>query len=210
MTYKKGNIPWIKGRHHSEETKRKISLAQQGRRHSEERKKIGKEKGVCLCVMQDDSKKILTANIAYYSLQKCKGMVKEILLSAGTVESLQEQRLNRGELIEKKPIYISKSNVKFKVAVRNIFQVIAEEGGTCNHKTGGFLSWDELKSLLEDKYYELYSVRTRNFKDNFSKPRLSGLVTKLRYVEIKRPYYPKLIGRNIGFLWSLKIKSLKD
>jgi len=32
--YKKGNIPWIKGKHHSEETKQKMSLTMKGRKLS--------------------------------------------------------------------------------------------------------------------------------------------------------------------------------
>jgi len=32
----KGNVPWMKGKQHTEETKRKIGLASRGRKHSEE------------------------------------------------------------------------------------------------------------------------------------------------------------------------------
>ncbi len=69
-----------------------------------EKIKLGNEKGVSLCVMQDGSKKFLPVNIAIYSY-KLKGIVKEILLSAGTIEDLhgamkQEERLDGGELIE--------------------------------------------------------------------------------------------------------------
>lgn len=37
--FKKGHVPWNKGKHHSIETRRKISEAQKGRKHSEETKR---------------------------------------------------------------------------------------------------------------------------------------------------------------------------
>lgn len=75
----KGHIPWIKGKHLTDETKRKLSEAMKGHMHSEETKRKLSEMGKGRVMSEEAKRKISKANKGKHVSEETKRKISETL-----------------------------------------------------------------------------------------------------------------------------------